>query len=60
MSTSREHRNRVQLCTIVLVVYIRVWLPIYIENRDVPKWLVKSSDSRGRESFTDADSQLVS
>ena len=27
----REHRNRVQLCTIVLVVYIRVWLPIYIE-----------------------------
>ena len=29
-------------------------------HRDVPKWLVKSSDSGGRESFTDADSQLVS
>ena len=28
-------------------------------HRDVPKWLVKSSDSGGRESFTDADSQLV-
>ena len=27
----REHRNTVQLCTIVLIVYIRVWLPIYIE-----------------------------
>ena len=44
----------------MLVVYIRVWLPIYIEIRDVPKWLVKSNDSGGRESFTDADSQLVS
>ena len=29
-------------------------------HRDVPKWLVKSSDSRGCGSFTDADSQLVS
>ena len=29
-------------------------------QRDVPKWLVKSTDSEGRESFTDADSQLVS
>ena len=30
-SKSREHRNRVQLCTIMLVDYIRMWLPIYIE-----------------------------
>ena len=29
-------------------------------HRDVPKWLVKSTDSGGHESFTDADSQLVS
>ena len=29
-------------------------------HRDVPKWLVKSTDSRGHESFIDADSQLVS
>ena len=29
-------------------------------HRDVPKWLVKSTDSRGHESLTDADSQLVS
>ena len=29
-------------------------------HRIVPKWLVKSTDSGGRESFTDADSQLVS
>ena len=29
-------------------------------HRIVPKWLVKSTDSRGHESLTDADSQLVS
>ena len=29
-------------------------------HRIVPKWLVKSSDRGGRESLTDADSQLVS
>ena len=28
-------------------------------HRDVPKWLVKSTDTGGHESFTDADSQLV-